>query len=259
MKENDLPSLFGAYRGAALEERRARARRIRPALSGNQFLPLAVPNNVITKVQVRYYDECGPDHTARRPRRPRAAPGRRSGRFAAAGGGTLWGLPSVGPPVGDRRPVSFALTVPSYGGCGQPYLPVGVEVRLASPDEVDLTSRAPHSSREIRRLLHRLSQFRVWNDGNADTQPRIANVTLTVDAAVTPTRTSARSRSARPTAASAPSRVNWGTVDDPEQRRRNFTVSANGVTLTPVTWNTGGARPVRAGRRDSSRTPARTT
>ena len=37
----------------------ARARvEIRPATSGNRFLPLAVPNNVITKVQVRYYDEC---------------------------------------------------------------------------------------------------------------------------------------------------------------------------------------------------------
>ena len=58
VKERDLPSLFGSM-GLPLSRNGARARiEIRPALSGHQFLPLAVPNNVITKVQVRYYDEC---------------------------------------------------------------------------------------------------------------------------------------------------------------------------------------------------------
>ncbi len=58
MKERDLPSLFGAV-GLPLSRTGARARvEIRPALSGHRFLPLAVPNNVITKVQVRYYNEC---------------------------------------------------------------------------------------------------------------------------------------------------------------------------------------------------------
>ena len=67
MKENDLPSLFGAI-GVPLSRNVARARvEIRPALSGNKFLPLAIPNNVIDKVQVRYYDECrqSPSHAAR--------------------------------------------------------------------------------------------------------------------------------------------------------------------------------------------------
>ena len=37
---------------------------VRPAISGTRFLPLAVPNNVITRVQVRYYDECrDPSHS----------------------------------------------------------------------------------------------------------------------------------------------------------------------------------------------------
>ena len=49
------PSLFGSV-GLPLSRNGARARiEIRPAISGHQFLPLAVPNNVITKVQVRYY------------------------------------------------------------------------------------------------------------------------------------------------------------------------------------------------------------
>ena len=58
VKERNLPSLFGSV-GLPLSRNGARARiEIRPAISGHQFLPLAVPNNVITKVQVRYYDEC---------------------------------------------------------------------------------------------------------------------------------------------------------------------------------------------------------
>ena len=58
VKERDLPSLFGGI-GLPLSRNGARARvEIRPAISGTRFLPLAVPDNVITKVQVRYYDEC---------------------------------------------------------------------------------------------------------------------------------------------------------------------------------------------------------
>ena len=65
VKENDLPSLFGAI-GLPLKRNVARARiEIRPALSQKGFLPLAVPNTIVTKVQVRYYDECrDPSHTA---------------------------------------------------------------------------------------------------------------------------------------------------------------------------------------------------
>ena len=58
VKENDLPSLFGSIGLPLGGTSRARESRSGPALSGNKFLPLAVPNNVITKVQVRYYNEC---------------------------------------------------------------------------------------------------------------------------------------------------------------------------------------------------------
>ena len=74
VKERDLPSLFGSV-GLPLSRNGARARiEIRPAISGHQFLPLAVPNNVITKVQVRYYDECTSRPDAARDARSRAAP-----------------------------------------------------------------------------------------------------------------------------------------------------------------------------------------
>ena len=58
VKERDLPSLVGTI-GLPLARNGARARvEVRPAISGTRFLPLAVPNNVITKVQVRYYNHC---------------------------------------------------------------------------------------------------------------------------------------------------------------------------------------------------------
>ena len=58
VKERNLGSIFGGI-GLPLSRAGARARvEIRPAISGHRFLPLAVPNNVIEKVQVRYYNEC---------------------------------------------------------------------------------------------------------------------------------------------------------------------------------------------------------
>ena len=83
------------------------------------------------------------------------------------------------PKVGDRS-LSFALTVPSYGGCGQAYLPVGVEVRLASRDEVDFNQTcAQLQNASFADCFRRVSQFRVWNDGNPNSQVRIGDVYLT--------------------------------------------------------------------------------
>ncbi len=94
VKERDLPSLAGGL-GLPLPRNGARARvDVRPAVSGTRFLPLAVPNNIITKVQVRYYNECTGTEIARRDLAPLPAVDQTS--FAAAGGGQLWGLPSGG-------------------------------------------------------------------------------------------------------------------------------------------------------------------
>ena len=93
VKERNLPSLFGAL-GLPLSRNGARARvEIRPSISGHQFLPLAVPNTIVTRVQVRYYDECRNQLLATRDLAP--LPAADQAGFAAAGGGTLWGLPSA--------------------------------------------------------------------------------------------------------------------------------------------------------------------
>ena len=204
-----------------------------------------MPNNVITKVQVRYYKECGsgapsqigPEHNLAQ------LPSDDQGPFATSGGGTLWGLPSdADASVGDPAK-SFTLTMPSYDpACGD-YVPVGVEVRVASRDDIDLNQCcAQLLALKFADCFHRLSQIRVWNDGNADNQPRVPSVTLTggcgglADAYF----------SYLPTASNnckydVSVQVNWGTRNQNSTNiPDNFTVSANGTNVPRQTWNPGG-------------------
>ncbi len=234
VKENDLPSLFGTV-GLPLKRNVARARvEIRPALSGTRFLPLAVPNNVITKVQIRYYNECTgtptliPNSTLDLKPLPNAD----QAAFVAAGGGVLWGLESTTTPgVGDSSR-SFPLTLPTYGGCSQPYLPVGVEVRLASTDSVDLNqSCAALVAAKFADCFHRLSQIRVWNDGVG---PRIRDVRLTGGCAVGDAYFGPLPTAATDCRFGANVDVFWGTMDDNELAvSSNFSVRVNGIAASP--------------------------
>jgi hypothetical protein len=242
VKERDLPSLFGGF-GLPLPRNIARARiDVRPAISGHRFLPIAVEMPVIEQVQVRYYDECrDPSHQNPLATKNLALlPTADQAGLAATGGGTLWGLQSADPTVGDKN-LSFGLTVPSYGGCGQDYLPIGVEVRIASLKTVDLNQPCTTlQQKEFADCFTRISQFRVYNDGNADNQARLTHVkilggcgapgdgyfsTIPVGAANCRYDVSAE--------------VDWGTRDDPPNNvAGNFTVTANGTTLNLVSWNT---------------------
>ena len=158
--ERDLPSLFGSI-GLPLSRNSARARvEIRPAVSLNNFLPIAVPDTAIVKAQLRYYDECSdPGHAL-----PPIAivdlaplPAADQTAYQNAGGGALWGPQSVtDPAVGDRsRPVSLAL--PSAASCGQAYLPVGVQVRIAAVPRSTSTRVALRSPRRSSRTASRVS------------------------------------------------------------------------------------------------------
>ena len=244
VKERDLPSLFGGF-GRFLSRNVARARvDIRPAISGHRFLPLAVPDNVITKVQVRYYNECtGAEITsARHDLAPLPAPDQ-SG-FAAAGGGQLWGLPSAADPtVGDKNR-SFNLVLPSYStSCGD-YVPVGVEVRLASRDDIDLNqSCAALLAARYADCFHRLSQIRIWNDGNADSQIRIPKISLSGGCGLPQdayfSRLPAASNNCK---YDVTVEVNWGTrpLGTLTNVPANFTVSANGTNVPLQNWVPGG-------------------
>ena len=242
VKERDLPSLVGAI-GLPLSRNMARARvDIRPQTSGNRVLPLAIPNNIITKVQVRYYDECRDSgHASPLATKDLALlPAADQAAFTAGGGGGLWGLPDPSKPgLGDRN-LAFPLPIPSYGGCGQAYLPIGVEVRIASRDEVDLNaSCATLAASKFADCFSRLSQIRVYNDGNADSQARLTNVRLSGGCAgpVDP-YFGRRPNGATDCRYGVSAEVDWGTRDNPPLNvPGNFSVSANGTALTLASWN----------------------
>ncbi len=184
VKERDLPSLFGGF-GLPLPRNIARARiDVRPAVSGKKFMPLAIPNNVITKVQVRYYDECRDQLIPNSTQNLAPLPDTQQAAFASPGGGILWGMPKVPGDLslGDGG-VGFGMHIPEYdpvdcGGRG--YLPVGIEVRIASRDEVDFNqSCATLLASKFADCFRDISLIRVWDDGNPSAHPLIKEVTLT--------------------------------------------------------------------------------
>lgn len=238
VKERDLPSLFGKF-GQLLSRNQARARvDVRPAISGHRFLPLAIPNNVITQVQVRYYNECDGSLLATRDLYP--LPSADQAGFTTAGGGMLWGLQGGTPGEGDKNQ-SFGLALPAYNASCGTYVPVGMEVRLASRDEIDLNqSCATLIAARYADCFRRLSQIRVFGDGNADSQARLTHVHVTGGCG----GTGDAYFSTLPAAGTnckvdVSAEVDWGTRDDPPNNvAGNFTVSANGSNLTLQSWNT---------------------
>lgn len=239
----------------------ARARiEIRPAISGHKFLPLAIPDNVITKVQMRYYDECrDPGHTGT----PLATldlkplPAADQVPYAAIGGGSLWALPNVADPqVGDKtRP--FDLPVQPYdpvdcGPTGLQYRPIGVQVRLASIDSVDINgSCATLVTSPFADCFSRLSQIRVYETGSAEVEPRTTNFVVTGgcgspgDAYFGTIPVTASPQECR---FGASAEVDWGSRDDGNKNvSANFSVRVNGVNLNPPSatqpsgvWTTAG-------------------
>jgi Putative Flp pilus-assembly TadE/G-like len=240
VKERDLPSLFGGI-GLPLSRNGARARvEIRPAISGTRFLPLAVPDNQITKVQVRYYDLCHNTLLATKDLKPLSAANQAG--YASTGGGMLWGLPGLNPDEGDPS-LSFGLNIPAYDSACGDYLAVGTQVRIASQDNIDLnqTCNALASSR-FADCFSDLSRIRVYNGGNPNAEPRITNVHLTGgcggagDAYFSTLPTGSASCNYGGTV-----EVLWGNRTDPPLNvPANFSVKVNGVSLNPPGGNPSG-------------------
>jgi hypothetical protein len=133
--------------------------------------------------------------------------------------------------------------MPSYDpACGD-YVPVGVEVRVASQDDVNMNlTCAQLLALKFADCFHRLSQIRVWNDGNANSQPRVPAVTLTGGCG----GLADGYFSYLPTASlnckyDVSVQVNWGTRNQGNTNvQGNFKVSANGTNVPVSTWNPGG-------------------
>ena len=241
VKESDLSSIFGGI-GLPLSRNTARARvEIHPAISGDRFLPLAIPNNVITKVQVRYFDECrDPNHQSPLLVQNLAPlPAADQTTWAANGGGTLWGVPSGADPNVGSSTTPLPLTLPDYDpSCGD-YLAIGEQVRLASRDEVNIDAPCQTLvTADYADCFTRLSQIRLYNDGNGDAQIRITNVTLTGGCPTQDPYFGTPPVGSTQCSYGVSATINWGTrADGNKAIVGNFTVTANGATLQP----TGGA------------------
>ena len=188
-------------RPAALAQHRPRARRDPPAISGHRFLPLAVPDNVITKVQVRYYNECTGAEIASARYDLAPLPTADQSAFVTAGGGTLWGLPSAADPtVGDKN-LSFNLVLPatprraattcrSASRCGSRAATTSTSNQSCAPL---VAAGTPTASIACRRSASGTTATR-------DSQIRDPRITLSGGCGAPATRTSARSPSQRSTA-----------------------------------------------------------
>ena len=98
VKERNLPSLFRTL-GLPLNRAGGRARvEIRPALSGHRFLPLAIPDNELTRVQVRYYNECTNTLIPNSTYDLTLLPDDYQKVWRSTGGGGLWGLEGTNHP-----------------------------------------------------------------------------------------------------------------------------------------------------------------
>jgi hypothetical protein len=243
VKEGELPSLAGmipSFFGKVdpLSQNGARARiEIRPAISGHRFLPLAIPDNVVTKVQVRYFDQCTGNEILKQDLAQ--LPDGDYDAYQSGGGGSLWAIPIPGsdPPVGDpSRSVNLPLTAYDPVQCpGLQYRPITEQVRIASAPDVDLDalSCSQLQAASFADCFTRLSQIRIWKDGNPDAEPVVKDAHV-LGGCGTPGDGYFGVLALAATSCNydVSVQVDWGDRDDGNKRvETNFTVKANGTTL----------------------------
>ena len=221
-----------------------------------------MPNNVITKVQVRYYDECrdqllatrdlAPLPAATRAASPRPAAGRSGASRAQATHGRR-PEPLVRPHRPELRRLRAGRTCPSASRCGS---------RAATRSTSTRPARSSLNA-SFADCFSRLSQIRVWNDGNPDNQVRIGDVHLTGGCGNTDAYFGTLPVGATDCRFGANVYVNWGDRDQPPNNvPANFTVTVNGAAATlsgSLNGQTGGYSLYTVPSARSPRIPAPTT
>ena len=177
-------------------------------------------------------------------------------------------IPGSDPPVGDpNRTVDLPVTAYDPGGLPRAAVsPDQQQVRVASAPDINLDtlSCSQLQALSFADCFTRLSQIRIWKDGNPDTEPLVKDVNV-LGGCGTPGDGVLRGAAPRggPTASTtSPSRSTWGDRDDGTKRVpvTNFTVKANGITLpfagrsgeTATYASSGGAIPGNPGANDVS-------
>jgi Flp pilus assembly protein TadG len=240
-REDNISRLMGAL-GLPLSHVGARARiEIHPQISGNKFIPLAVPEQLIVKAQVRYYNLCNagsPTLVAQSDLFPL------KDAYQTVATTTLWGPQGIAvdpnptkdilPPGVD--PTSIPLTVPADTSCsGVDYVPIGVEVRVAGRKVVNLNQTcAQLIAARFADCWTYISSIRAWSSGTAAPEPRVHQVTFSGNGATPCAPDTYFSRTAS-CSALVQAYVDWGDRDDgPLDVPGNFSVSVEGQTINPA-------------------------
>jgi hypothetical protein len=183
-REDNISRLMASL-GLPLSHVGARARiEIHPQISGNKFIPLAVPEQLIVKAQVRYINQCPSSSNYGAvlaqadlwPLKDGSPVGEQS--YQPISSTTLWGPkptgqsdpnPTLDIPPPETDPSGIALTIPAItDDCSSDYLPIGVEVRVAGRKSVNLNQTcAQLVAARFADCWSNISTIRGWRIGSS--------------------------------------------------------------------------------------------
>ena len=250
VRETNIPTLFGMF-GFKLPQITARARlQVAPATSDNQFVPLGIPDPLISKAEARFVNTCVTEgqsgyYLSLTDGQTKLDLTRLADQSQAPQYVTLWG-----PTDGQTH----SLVLPSGATCagtnrqGQNgYIPVGVEIRAAGFSWVDIDGpscsdlHANSAASRYADCWSDPSEIRVWKDVDPNVgDPAFRNVNL-APAGGSPACRYDPHFTATQCAASASVVVGWGNRPGAlsDTSHVSYSVTLNGVSLAPVSGKNG--------------------
>ena len=187
VKEKDTKSFAGAF-GVDLLQNRARARvELLESSQGDQFVPLAVPEEEVVKARVRFINDCDGSVMKSVALKPLQQ------AYQTSSGMSLWG-PDPSGTAASVAPGTVSLATPSTvpvpntspicnGNSERDYTPIRVEVRVAGRPDIDISDSVSCSTLQSTTsadCYSNISQLRVYQPDNGlfGDRPQIRNVTL---------------------------------------------------------------------------------
>jgi len=187
VKETDTKSFAGKF-GVNLTQNRARARvQLLESSQGDQFVPLAVPEEEVVKARIRFINDCDGSVLRSVSLKPLKDP------YQTASGMKLWGPDPAGNAT-SVDPGTVSLTTPGTvpvpnkspvcnGNSERDYTPIRVELRVAGRPDIDISDTVACSTLQSSTSADcypNISQMRVYQPDNGlfGDRPQIRNVTL---------------------------------------------------------------------------------
>jgi hypothetical protein len=183
VRERDQRSLFGMF-GIDLFRNEAHARvELKTAAAGRGFLPIALPDQDIRQVEIRYFWSCSPNGPETQIGQPIPLQPL-SSDYQTTSGVAYWGPTSNNQP--NAAPTGVSLNIPDEKACGGNYISIREEVRLAGVDSsvvnIDAFTCNQLSTMQYTDCWDDMSEIRVDKD-NPKSEPWFHHVVLTGGAA----------------------------------------------------------------------------